>query len=144
MATGSLRSGLDAGFGAWLAAVFENLSFRKLPLMEVSRDIEELLLQHAPSIVTAARGFASEVVFIPVTATGRSPVVAGSDSTGRVDLRFDPSQIAPRWVELPVFYALHRAGLRNGNSSLIPAAASATAVPVSVSAKNNGRKERGP
>ena len=113
-------------------------------LMEVSRDIEELLMEHASSIVTAARGFASEVVFIPVTATGRSPIVAGTDSNGRVDLRFDPSQIAPRWVELPVFYALHRAGLRTGNSSLIPAAERATAVPVAASAKNNGRKEREP
>jgi len=69
--------------------------------------------------------------------------VAGSDPNGRVDLRFDPSQIAPRWVELPVFFALHRAGLRNGNSSLIPAAAPAPAVPVPAPAKNNGRKERG-
>ena len=62
-------------------------------LMEVSRDIEELLMEHGPSIVTAARGFASEVVFIPVTATGRSPVVAGSDSNGRVDLRLIPVRL---------------------------------------------------
>jgi hypothetical protein len=76
-------------------------------LMEVSRDIEKLLLEHGPSIVTAARGFASEVVFIPVTATGRSPIVAGSDANGRVDLLFDPSQISPRWVELPEFYCVN-------------------------------------
>ena len=86
-----------------------------------SNHIEELLMQHGPALVTAARGFASEVIFIPVTATGRSPIVAGTDSTGRVDLRFDPSQIQPRWVELPVLFALHRAGLRSGHAPLIPA-----------------------
>ena len=93
-------------------------------MQQVSRDIEELLMEYGPAIVTAARGFASEVIFIPVTATGRSPIVAGTDTSGRVDLRFDPSQIAPRWVELPVFYALHRAGLRSGNAALIPAVTS--------------------
>lgn len=90
-------------------------------LREVSKNVEELLMEYGPSIVTAARGFASEVIFIPVTATGRSPVVVGGDSNGRVDLRFDPSQIVPRWVELPVLYALHRAGLRSGDGALIPA-----------------------
>lgn len=90
-------------------------------IQQVSRDIEELLMEFGPAIVTAARSFASEVIFIPVTATGRSPIVAGIDTSGRADLRFDPSQIQPRWVELPVFYALHRAGLQSGKAPLIPA-----------------------
>ena len=107
-------------------------------LQQVSDDVEELLLQYGPSIVTAARGFSSEVIYIPVTATGRSPIAAGTDGSGRVDLRFDPSQIHPRWVELPVFYALHRAGLRNGGATLIPAAAASVAMPV----QGNIRKER--
>ncbi len=102
-------------------------------LQQVSNVVEELLMRYGPSIVTAARGFAREVIFIPVTATGRSPVVAGKDARGRPDLRFDPSQIHPRWVELPFFYALHRIGVRSGSASLIPAAGPP---------KTNGRKER--
>jgi hypothetical protein len=90
-------------------------------LREVSKNVEELLMEYGASIVTAARGFAKEVIFIPVTATGRSPIVAGADANGRVDLRFDPSQIFPRWVELPVLYALHHAGLRSGDDAFIPA-----------------------
>ena len=90
-------------------------------LREVSKNVEELLMEYGASIVTAARGFAKEVIFIPVTATGRSPIVAGSDANGRVDLRFDPSQIFPRWVELPVLYALYHAGLRSGDEAFIPA-----------------------
>ena len=78
-------------------------------------------MEYGASIVTAARGFAKEVIFIPVTATGRSPIVAGADANGRVDLRFDPSQIFPRWVELPVLYALHYAGLRSGDDAFITA-----------------------
>lgn len=90
-------------------------------LQQVSDVIEDLLNRYGSSIVTAARGFAREVIFIPVTATGRSPIIAGTDANGRLDLRFDPSQIAPRWVELPFLYALHRAGARAGKASLIPA-----------------------
>ena len=90
-------------------------------LREVSKNVEELLMEYGASIVTAARGFAKEVIFIPVTATGRSPIVAGADANGRVDLRFDPSQIFPRWVELPVLYALHYAGLRSGDDAFITA-----------------------
>lgn len=102
-------------------------------LQQVSDVVEELLMRYGSSIVTAARGFARDVIFIPVTATGGSPIVTGKGAGGRPELRFDPSQIRPRWVELPFFYALHRAGARTGNASLIPAA---------VPPGNNGCKER--
>ncbi len=105
-------------------------SLRLDVLQQVSDVIEQLLQRYGSSIVTAARGFAREVVFIPVTATGRSPVVAGTDANGRPDLRFDPSQIAPRWVELPFLYALHRAGAKARGVSLIPASGMSTPAPI--------------
>lgn len=90
-------------------------------LMQVSRETEALLKQYECPIVTAARGFASDVIFMPVSATGGSPIAAGADGNGQENFMFDPSQIRPRWVELPVLYALHRAGIRTAGATLIPA-----------------------
>ena len=109
-------------------------------LRKVSADVESLLLKHGRTFVTAARGFASDVIFIPVTATGRSPIESGASPDGRANLLFDPSKIQPRWVDLPVLYALHQAGRRSGATSLIPATANGRPVAAPVGRKR--RKER--
>jgi len=71
-------------------------------IRETSMAVENLLLQFCPEIVAAAQGFAKELVFIPVSATGVSPEV--DDATGSLGIR--PRNIRPYWVEVPLLYAL--------------------------------------
>lgn len=85
----------------------------------VSQTVEQLLLDIAPSIVNEAQAFCSEVVFIPVTATGRSPMAKGTDEAGRPDLLFRPGTLKPRWCELPVLYALLRAAKDRDGAALL-------------------------
>jgi len=85
----------------------------------ISRIVEDLLLDVAPAIVNEAQSFCEEVVFIPVTATGRSPLVKGMDDSGRPDLLFQPGTLTPRWCELPVLYALLRAARDREGGALL-------------------------
>ena len=64
--------------------------------------VEELLQSLCPEIVAAAQGFARDLTFIPVSATGVSPEV--DPSTGGLGIR--PRDIEPYWVEVPLLYAL--------------------------------------
>ena len=85
----------------------------------VSARVEKLLLAIAPAIVNEAQAFCKEVVFIPVTATGRAPMLEGADTDGRPNLMFRPGSLKPRWCELPVLYALRRAARGNQGASLV-------------------------
>lgn len=68
----------------------------------VSEQVEALLQDHCPEVVAAAQGFAQDLTFIPVSATGRSPEV--NPSTGSLGIR--PRDIEPYWVEVPMLFAL--------------------------------------
>ncbi len=70
----------------------------------VSRRIRDLLWRLTPELVTAAEGFAEQVVYIPVSATGRGPET--DPNTGAFGIR--PRDIAPSWAEVPLLYALSR------------------------------------
>ena len=94
------------------------LDLEKLRL--VSEQMEELLLQLTPQLVNEARSFAEDVIFIPVTATGRPPKDAGSDEDGRPNLLFPQGKLKPAWVELPVLLAMHMATNNNAGRTLIP------------------------
>jgi hypothetical protein len=72
-------------------------------LKQISDQIRGLLSQHAEEVVAAAEGFFREVIYIPVSALGRAPEV--DTNSGGLVIR--PRDIAPRWVELPMLYALH-------------------------------------
>ncbi|MDA0660774.1 MAG: hypothetical protein O3C60_18365 [Planctomycetota bacterium] len=85
----------------------------------VSLRLQKLLLVVAPAIVNEAQAFCKEVVFIPVTATGLSPMLEGADTDGRPNLLFRPGSLKPRWCELPVLYALHRSAQGKHAGSLI-------------------------
>ncbi len=90
-------------------------------LQRVSGKVRQLLDQHAPELVTAAEGFAEEVIYIPVSALGRGPEII--DGSGMLGIR--PRDIQPLWSEVPILYALHRCtkGLvRAGTSRRKPAA----------------------
>jgi hypothetical protein len=71
---------------------------------EMSSRVRSLLWQFSPEIVSAAEGFAKQVLFVPVSALGCSPEL--DPGTGMLGVR--PSAIAPMWAEIPLLYALCR------------------------------------
>lgn len=70
----------------------------------VSKHVRELLRRHAPEVVSAAEGFASQVIYIPVSALGSAPQI--DPRTGALCVQ--PRNIRPMWVEIPMAYALSR------------------------------------
>jgi hypothetical protein len=69
----------------------------------VSEEVEALLRNYCPEVVAAAQGFAQDLTFIPVSATGRSPEL--DPATGSLGIR--PRDIEPYWVEVPLLFALN-------------------------------------
>jgi hypothetical protein len=70
----------------------------------VSKQVRDLLWNLTPELVSAAEGFAREVVYIPISAIGRGPEI--DPQTGMLGVR--PRDIAPIWVEVPLRYSLCR------------------------------------
>lgn len=71
---------------------------------ETSGAVRNWLVAHAPEFVTAAEEFAENVIYVPVSSLGVGPSVQpGSGALG-----VKPSEIAPKWVSVPVLYALAR------------------------------------
>ena len=78
-----------------------------LDLDEIKRRSQEaraLMLELCPEVVTAAEGFAQQVVYVPVSALGRSPVP--HPETGSLAIR--PRDIRPVWATVPLLYGLCR------------------------------------
>ncbi len=73
-------------------------------IIDTSKQVESLLEELCPEIVAAAIGFAEEVFFIPISATGRGPEV--DPETGALGIR--PRDIKPWWVEVPLLLGFHR------------------------------------
>jgi hypothetical protein len=73
-------------------------------VQRVSDRVRGLLLKYAREVVMAAEGFAEEVVYIPVSALGRSPEV--NATTGALGIR--PCDIRPVWTEVPMLIALQK------------------------------------
>jgi hypothetical protein len=69
-----------------------------------SRHAREALLELTPEIVTAAEGFASEVIYIPVSAVGWK--TEWSESNRQLAIR--PVDTEPHWATVPFVYALSR------------------------------------
>jgi hypothetical protein len=69
-----------------------------------SNEIRRLLLELCPEIVSAAEGFADEVVYIATSALGDQTEF--DTQTGLVRIR--PRDIHPRWVSVPLLYTLTR------------------------------------
>jgi len=86
----------------------------------VSDAVGSLLQQLCPEIVAAAQGFARELTFIPVSATGRGPEV--DPATGLLGIR--PRNIEPYWVEVPMLFAISQwaRGLVGAQQMIGPAA----------------------
>jgi len=90
----------------------------------VSDAVGNLLQQLCPEIVAAAQGFARDLTFIPVSATGRGPEV--DPATGSLGIR--PRNIEPYWVEVPMLFALSQwaRGLVGAQQIIGPASAPQT------------------
>ena len=73
-------------------------------ILKASQQVESLLEKLCPEIVATAIGFAEEVFFIPISATGRGPEV--DPETGALGIR--PRDIKPWWVEIPLLLGFHR------------------------------------
>ncbi len=73
---------------------------------DVSARLRAVLWQLCPEIVSAAEGFAEQVVYVPVSATGCGP--QRDPATGALGVR--PRDIKPQWVEVPLLVALARWG----------------------------------
>lgn len=71
-------------------------------IKNVSDRLKDLLENLCPEIVAAGEGFAKELLFVPVSATGVSPEV--DPKTGSLGIR--PKNLMPYWVEVPMLVAL--------------------------------------
>jgi hypothetical protein len=89
----------------WVSSSKNSMCAMDLEMVEsVSAQVRKVLWKLTPEIVSAAEGFADHVIYIPVSATGRSPEV--DSATGAFGLR--PSDIKPMWAEVPLLYTLSR------------------------------------
>jgi len=73
-------------------------------IINTSAKVEQMLESVCPEIVATAIGFAEEVFFIPISATGHGPEV--DPETGALGIR--PRDINPWWVEVPLLLGFHR------------------------------------
>lgn len=90
---------------ARVASPLDNHSALNLEgIEEVSMLLRRLLWKVSPEIVAAAESFASQVLYVPVSATGRGPEI--DPHTGA--LGFRPKDMKPIWAEVPMLYALAR------------------------------------
>lgn len=76
-------------------------------LARVSKIVERFLREHTPEIVTAAHALSEEVVFVPVSSLGTSPVTH-PDPDKQQGFYVRSGSIKPQWAEVPLLYALHR------------------------------------
>ncbi len=74
-------------------------------LRSLSAQVRALLMRHARDIVAAAEGFASHVIYVPVSSLGCSPEF--DEQSHSLPIR--PRDIHPMWAEVPMLYALSQA-----------------------------------
>jgi len=72
----------------------------------VSNAVREVILRLCPEVVNTAEDFSTPVVYLPVSALGRSP----SRIDAAEELVIRPKDVKPQWVTIPILYALSRWG----------------------------------
>jgi hypothetical protein len=70
-------------------------------IRQVSSVLRALLQQFAPEMVSAADSFCSDVTYIPFSSLGRAPSREGDGALG-----IRAGSISPKWVTVPVLYAM--------------------------------------
>ena len=71
-------------------------------IQEVSKQVREILWKYSSELVSAAEGFSNNVYYIPVSATGCSPIKDAA--SGVYGIR--PADINPMWCEVPILLSL--------------------------------------
>jgi len=85
-------------------------------LMQASYKTRALILKHVPEIVSTIEAFANDVIYMPVSALGCSPL-PDPNHEGHHDsalLVVRTGDIAPKWVEVPLLYVLFKLGYIGG------------------------------
>lgn len=72
----------------------------------VSGQVREMLFRFSPELVSAAEAFSKNVLFVPVSSTGRAP--EKDNETGVVGVR--PRDMSPVWCDVPLLAILARHG----------------------------------
>ena len=89
----------------WVPTGHPNLNALNVEQIDaVSARVKAVLARLTPELVAAAEGFAEQVIYIPVSALGRSPEVDAK--TGLLGIR--PRDLRPLWTEVPLLYAMAR------------------------------------
>jgi hypothetical protein len=70
----------------------------------VSSQVRELVDRFFPDVIDVAESLSNNVLYLPVSATGRPPEWGGDE----LGLAFRPRDLRPQWVEVPLLYALCR------------------------------------
>src|SRR5262245_1736033 len=102
-------------------------------LHAVSDEVRFLLSQYAGEVINEAESSFSDVVYIPVTALGRSPEQV-DDQSNLFGIR--PRDVHSQWTEFPMLFALHKAAPK-----LVPVASHKIAV-AQGTAKSNGSERQ--
>lgn len=80
-----------------------SLAAMRLDMIDaLSQKLRALLWRVTPELVSAAENFASQVLYVPVSATGCSP--ERDPRTGA--LGFRPKDVRPMWAEVPLLYSM--------------------------------------
>jgi len=89
----------------WVMNSQNSMAAMQLDAIEaLSRTLRSLLWQVSPELVSAAESFASQVLYVPISATGCSP--EHDSKTGA--LGFRPKNVKPMWAEVPLLYSMSR------------------------------------
>ncbi len=83
-------------------------------LLKISYQIRELIREYSPTVVSAVESMADDVIYMPVSALGHSPVAHNESEF--VDLE----KLSPKWVDVPILYILYRLGYLEGIKSIEP------------------------
>jgi hypothetical protein len=86
----------------------------------VSQKLRALLQRETPELVAAAEEFCQHVVYIPISALGRSPEETELPGGGK-GLFVRPKDIRPHWAGVPVLYMFAKwtTGLIAGNAAVV-------------------------
>jgi len=76
-------------------------------IKNVSFAVRHLLERLCPELVVTAESFASEVLYVPTSALGRSPEM--HSETGILGIR--PKDLQPFWIAVPMLYFFYKHGL---------------------------------
>jgi hypothetical protein len=98
----SLMGGMELP-DPWVVSKNVDLSGIDLTVIEdVSKRVRAVLWELTPEVVATAEAFAELVVYVPVSAIGRSPEI---DPESKL-LGVRPRDIHPIWTEIPVLYSI--------------------------------------